>query len=516
MAAAIPDHLINPQPAQIEARWNRRKQINPRSPASFKCVHAARAKVRYVVLANLQWVAGIRRGFNLMKGCPPAGRYDARELEPNKETAVKKDTVNLSCIGLDCHRNFSLASARDEAGTVVWRMRLPHADRNGLRKELSSWPRGTPVILEGTFGWAWMSDELKLVGLDAHLSSGRKVSGWREARGLAKSNKRDADLLSELWSEKPTMEHGVMKRWWEVWCAPPEVRDQREWLRYRMSLVRLQTMVKNQVHATLHRHGLVHSFSDLFGVAGRKWLSEVCGDEHSFVRESGRRTLKGRLALLELLRKQIAATTRQFRGALRRTPEIRRLSTLPGISTILAYTIFAEIGQIERFRSGRQLARYSLLAPVSDDSGEERDGKPIGRHVGKAGRRSLKWAWIEAARRAVRSKKSSRMKDAFDRYTDKGKHDRGRGYIAAAHQMCLIAHAMLKKQTDYQEVPPPRPGSQEDRRQKQILAKEKQNDQTTIMKRASLVRERAQPLRDMAAQVAELSMPLDDPGQTEI
>jgi transposase len=437
--------------------------------------------------------------------------------KPYKETAMKKNAATVACVGLDCHRNFSLASARDEAGKIIWRMRLQHADRNGLRTELSSWPRGTPVILEGTFGWGWMSDELKQAGLEAHLSSGRKVAGWREARSLPKSNKRDADLLGELWSEKPKMEHGVPKRWWEVWCAPAEVRDQREWLRYRMSLVRLQTMVKNQIHATLHRHGLVHPFSDLFGAAGRKWLAAVCEDEASLVRSSGRRTLKGRLALLELLRKQIAWTTRQFRGTLRRSREIRRLTTLPGISTILAYTIFAEIGQIGRFRNGRQLARYSLLAPISDDSGDERDGKPIGRHVGKAGRRTLKWAWIEAARRAART--SGRFKDVFDRYTDKGKHDRGRGYIAAAHQMCLIGHAMLKKQTDYQAAPPPRPGSEEDRRRKEILAKEKEQIeqiQLKSVKDVSLVRERAQPLSDMAAQAVKHSVPLDDPGQTEI
>jgi transposase len=369
-----------------------------------------------------------------------------------------KEAAKLSCVGLDCHRNFSLASARDEAGRIVWHRRLDHADRNGLKKELSSWPPGTPVILEGTFGWAWMSDELREAKLDPHLSSGRKVAGWREARGMAKSNKRDADFLSELWGERPTLRRGVLERWWEVWCAPPEVRDQREWLRYRMSLVRMQTAMKNQVHATLHRHGLVQPFSDLFGVAGRKCLSEICQDESSVMSQSGRKTLQGRLTLLAQLRRQIAMATRQFRGTIRRCPEVRRQTTLPGVSTVLGYTIAAEIGHYDRFRSGRDLASYSLLTPISDDSGDERDGPPIGRHVGKAGRRTLKWAWIEAARNAVR--KSPRMKGIFDRYTDNGKYNRGRGYIVVAHQLCLISYAMWKNQTAYQETPPPRPGQE--------------------------------------------------------
>jgi hypothetical protein len=73
------------------------------------------------------------------------------------------------------------------------------------------------------------------------------------------------------------------------------------------------------------------------------------------------------------------------------------------------------------------------------------------------GRLTLKWAWIEAARSAVR--KSPRMRMVFDRYTHNGEYNRGRGYIVVAHQLCLISYAMWTKERDYQETTPPRPGS---------------------------------------------------------
>lgn len=352
--------------------------------------------------------------------------------------------ATVSQMGLDCHRNFSRVTARDEAGKVAWRQRLEHADRSQLREQLRQWPK-VPVVLEGTFGWSWMSDELTGAGLDPHLSSSRKVAAWREARGMAKTNKRDADLLSELWSEK--------HNWWEVWLAPQDVRDQRELLRYRTALVRTQSGIKNRIHATLHRHGVLHPFSDLFGVRGMKFLRELSSNDT--LRDNSRVTLAGYLKLLEQVRRQIAAATRQLRSQVGKSAEGGRWRSLPGVSWVLAYTIQAEIGRIGRFKDGRHLSSYSLLVPIADDSGDEDPGvKPIGRHVGHVGRRTLKWAFIAAARGAVR--RSPFFRGIFDRRTDGGKRDRGRGYIAVAHELCRVGYSCVKNGRDYQEQRPER------------------------------------------------------------
>ena len=363
------------------------------------------------------------------------------------------DTVTQ--VGLDVHRMFSSASLWDSSGKVIARERLEHIDRSKLKERISRWPLNTPVILEATFGWGWISDELQALNMQPHLASSRKVAAWRDGRGIAKSNKIDADLLGELWNEKPVLNRGVIKRWWEVWLAPQEVRDQRELLRHRMALVQAQTQVKNRIHATLHRHGIITELTDLFGVQGRRFLSLLTEDKT--LRLSGRQTLKEELILLDAVRRLIARATRRFRMTMKRSEIGRRLTTLPGVSTVLGYTFVAEIGRIERFASSRCLLQYSLLAPQANDSGEDRDGKPIGRRLGHAGRATLQWAFIQAAHSAVRKDKFFR--DLFNRRTNGGKQDRGRGYITVANRMCRIAYAMWKRQQDYQEVPPPRPGS---------------------------------------------------------
>jgi len=375
--------------------------------------------------------------------------------------------TTITQAGLDNHKNFSRLSGRDASGKIVFRQRLEHKDREALREDLRQLPAGTPVVLEGTFGWGWMSDELKACGLDPHLASSRKVAAWREARGMAKNNKIDGDLLSELWSQP--------ERWWEVWLAPPEVRDQREWLRYRMSLVRMQTSVKNRIHATLHRHGVLHEFSDLFGKKGLVFLKGLCqvrprqeapdapGVETQLA-ASGGGTLCGYLKLLAQVRQQVAQVTRMIRKMVSRSEEGERWRSLPGVSWVLAYTILAETGPSLRFANHRKFAAYALLAPRDNDSGDEDGEVPTGRRVGHMGRLTLKWAFIEAAHGAVR--KSAHFRAIFDRRTDGGKRDRGRGFITVGHELSRVGLSCCHYERNYSEQRPARPGSQADRRAK--------------------------------------------------
>ncbi len=79
----------------------------------------------------------------------------------------------------------------------------------------------------------------------------------------------------------------------------------------------------------------------------------------------------------------------------------------------------------------------------------------MGRHVGFVGRRTLKWAFIEAAHGAVR--RGGRFRAIFDHRTNGGKRDRNRGYIAVAHALCRVAYVLWKKEMDYTENPPSRP-----------------------------------------------------------
>ena len=363
-----------------------------------------------------------------------------------------RDSVAIVQIGVDVHRRFSMVSARGADGRVAWRQKLRHEDRTHFRESIARWPKGTPSVLEATFGWGWISDELSAAGLEPHLASSTKVAGWRKALGLAKSDRIDSDLLTEL----PMTPN---QRWWEVWTAPPDVRERREWTRYRMGMVQMQTDEKCRIHAVLHRHGIINEHGDLFGVAGRKWLKELIEKKDDRLPASGRETLIGHLQTVDHIRRKIAQATAEIRRQLTKTEAGERLRSIPGIGWVLAYTIYAEIGDISRFPSAKHLVSYSLLAPRAYDSGkDEPDDSPRGRHLGKVGRRTLKWAYTEAAHSAIRH--GGRFRKIYDLRTNNGKRDRNRGIIAVAHELCKLSYVVWKKNVNYQDTPPPRPGSE--------------------------------------------------------
>jgi transposase len=77
---------------------------------------------------------------------------------------------------------------------------------------------------------------------------------------------------------------------------------------------------------------------------------------------------------------------------------VRRLVTVPGIAWVLGYTIAAEIGDIERFRSPAKLIGYSGLCPRVYQSGDsDRRGA-----LTKQGPKYLRWALMEAATNAAK------------------------------------------------------------------------------------------------------------------
>ena len=79
-------------------------------------------------------------------------------------------------------------------------------------------------------------------------------------------------------------------------------------------------------------------------------------------------------------------------------PYVPKLLTVPGIGSVLAFTIAAEIGEISRFASPAKLTGYTGLCPRVVQSGESDRRGPLT----KQGPRYLRWALLEATMHALR------------------------------------------------------------------------------------------------------------------
>ena len=351
--------------------------------------------------------------------------------------------MKAQAIGWDLHRKFSKVTvgemSEDGQMRVIERARLEHDDVSAMERWIRRFPRGMPVAMEAAFGWPWVADLLEKCGLAPHL--GHPPAIKELAKHEAKADRCDADRLAkfELRDILP-----------ESYLAPPEVRQVRERTRYRMAMVKIRSGIKNRIAAVLHRHGILHGHSDLFGRGGRAFLEKLN------LPESSQAALEGYVRLMDEVTERITEVEVWMAENLPEDCTVRLLKTIPGIGLILANVITAEIGQINRFPDARHLCSYGGLAPLSDDSAD-RHGQ---RHCSRACNHALRWALIEAAAGVLHAKKEGhRLRRLYDRLTHGGQFQKNQARVAVAHELGKLVYIVWKKQQPYLERSPSRPGT---------------------------------------------------------
>jgi transposase len=100
-----------------------------------------------------------------------------------------------------------------------------------------------------------------------------------------------------------------------------------------------------------------------------------------------------RLRRLEWIIQEVHDVERRLEEVTKDDRTVRWLRSLKGIGPVTAWTVRAEIGRFDRFRSGKQLARFCGLSPCNRSSGaKEADAGLI-----RAADPELRRVFIEAA-----------------------------------------------------------------------------------------------------------------------
>jgi transposase len=283
--------------------------------------------------------------------------------------------------GLDLSRKRLDFHLLDELGQTLELGAAP-PDADGLRAlARRSSVHAAPVraAIESMNGARFVHDQLELHGWDVEIADALKVKGL--APLACKTDRIDAWVLAELCRLDLVP---------AIWLPHPEVRAERERARFRLHLVRHRSSLKHRVHAVLLAHGKPCPVADLFGVAGRQLLARLA------LPEPWAANVEASLRLIDELDREISACERELKRLGADHRYVPLLLTVPGIAWVLAYTIAAEIGEIDRFPSPRKLAGYTGLCPRVYQSGESDRRGPLS----KQGPKYLRWALIEATTHA--------------------------------------------------------------------------------------------------------------------
>jgi transposase len=237
------------------------------------------------------------------------------------------------------------------------------------------------AVIESMTGARLVHDTLEQEGWEVEIADAQKVKGL--APLACKTDKIDSRVLA-------TLSHRDLVP--AIWLPDPRVREERELARFRLHLVKHKSALKNRIHSTLINFGKPCPVTDLFGVEGRRLL------ERLQVPEPWRGNITASLELIDDLEDQIAAINTRLKEGHAHHPYIPLLMSAPGIGWVLAFTIAAEIGEIERFASPAKLTGYTGLCPRVDQSGDKDRRGPLTKH----GPTYLRWAMLEATMHALR------------------------------------------------------------------------------------------------------------------
>jgi transposase len=284
-------------------------------------------------------------------------------------------------IGLDVHKHYLIVLGVDEDLKVVLparRVELSHLE-TWMKKTLT---KQDDVVLEMTTNTWQLYDELCVYAGSVLVVHPPHVA--LITRSQVMNDKIAASILARLLAK------GLLVG---VWVPPQEIRELRGLVAQRKKMTGLATQAKNRLQAVLQRHHLVAPEGNPFHKSQQSWwLALPLGALEKV-------NVQSDLETLQFAQAQQMRLTSMMEEIASQQEQITRLLQLPGVGVVTAVTVWAAIGDIQRFADPQHLVGYAGLGTRVHDSGmSTRTGR-----ITKAGRRDLRVVLIEAAQVAANS-----------------------------------------------------------------------------------------------------------------
>ena len=331
--------------------------------------------------------------------------------------------------GIDLHKKTSYITTIDENGKIVSKGNFKNIESEILG-HFESLTEDTQIVIESMASWYWLYDLLTNHGLSVVISNPKKTKAIASAK--IKNDKVDSHMLAQL------LRADLIST---VHVSSLETRELKELLRHRTRLVRDATRMKNRIHMLLMKNNQSVPVTDLFGTKGLENLRDV---ELPYYHQE---QLRVYLSLYEELKARIDPLTKTIYRMAKENPTAQLLMTIPGIGKLIAMYIIAEVEDISRFPSYRNLSSYAGIVPSIDASG----GKEKRGRMTKQGSPYLRTALIEAAH-IIPSMRKSKLNLFFRRRIVRAGYQKA--IVATAHKILQYVYFVWKNQEPYSETYP--------------------------------------------------------------
>ncbi|MCX6748707.1 MAG: IS110 family transposase [Candidatus Pacearchaeota archaeon] len=331
----------------------------------------------------------------------------------------------MNYIGMDIHKQFTVAVAKDRDGNKLAEEKFDN-NKNNFKMFLKDFvPEETEIVIESTSIWEYIFEILEEMRYKVKLANPTKTRAIAEAR--IKTDSIDANTLCDLLRANLVA---------ESYIPPKEIRNLRDIMRQRKSIVKGRTQIKNRIHAVLLMNGIKLPYTTL-GKTAMKWIID----------EINVTTIKSILVsyinLLEQYNFELEKLEERINEIAMQNNEAKLLMTIHGIASVRALEIIAEIGDIKRFESYEKLCSYAGLVPGIKQSGTK---LVFGRLI-KQANRNLKYVFIETSWTLIKPKEDNKFREFYLKLSKKkGKQ---KAICAVARKLCCVVYAMLTKNQEF-------------------------------------------------------------------
>lgn len=331
-------------------------------------------------------------------------------------------------VGIDLHKHSITICVVQQDRTVLQTRKFACADADRIVAFFASLGEFQAVI-EATASYEWLWTRLEPLAQRLVLAHPGKLRIIAES--TRKSDRLDARVLAEFLALDMIP---------QAYRPTPRQREHRALVRHRQFLMKQRTQLRVKIRRVFSDYNADRR--DLFGRAfATHQAATPLSETDRFIITQLHAQLREIEAHLVALRKQLRAFAAAGSEAEQRRRESPR--SAPGIGEITTEVVLAEVGDITRFRSNKQVVSYVGLAPGRRESA----GKTRDLGITKQGSPLLRWVLVEAAWRAIR--RSPYWRGIYQSL----KQRRGgrRAIVAVARRLLCVLVALLRDGVPYKE-----------------------------------------------------------------